>query len=114
MKSIIVTLIAMLINGCTYYQPAPVVYPTTVTTNKFNQSWSAVIGAFADQGVQITTQDQGAGIIQGNKESINVTGNIKKQANGSVRIQFDTSGATDQDPTLINRITRSYNSRMGR
>lgn len=114
MKFIIITLMAMLITGCTYYQPAPVVYPTTVTTNKFDQSWSAVIGAFSDQDVHITTQDRGAGIIQGNREGINFTGNIQTQANGSVRVQFDASGSTGRKPTTLELITKSYNSRMGR
>jgi hypothetical protein len=29
-------------------------------------------------------------------------------------VQFDTSGASAQDPGLIDRITRPYQSRMGR
>ena len=33
---------------------------------------------------------------------------------GSVRVEFTTSGATAQDPGLIDRVTRSYNARMGR
>ena len=114
MKFYSITLATVLITGCTYYQPAPVVYPVTVTTNKFDQSWSAAIGALADQGVYITTQNRGAGVVQGHRNGIDVTGNIHTQANGSVRVQFDTSGATNLDPTLIERITRSYNSRMGR
>jgi hypothetical protein len=39
---------------------------------------------------------------------------VRSQADGSVRVQFDTSGATASDPTLIDRITRSYNAYMGR
>ena len=114
MKIIIITLTAALITGCTYYQPVPGVYSTTVTTSKFDQSWSAAIGALSDQGVHITIQNRGAGVVQGTRDGIEVTGNIRTQADGSVRVQFDTSGATKRDPTLIDRITRSYNSRMGR
>ena len=111
--NIIITLITVLITGCTYYQPAPV-YSTTTSPSKFDRSWSAAVGAFADQGIAITSQDRGAGVIQGFRGGINVTGNIRTQADGSVRVQFDTSGATKTDPTLIQRISGSYNSRMGR
>jgi hypothetical protein len=112
--SIIITLTAALIAGCTYYQTTPGVYSTTATTSKFDQSWSAAVGALSDQGVRITSQDRGAGIVQGTRNGIKVTGSIRTQADGSVRVQFNTSGATNRDPMLIERITGSYNSRMGR
>ena len=111
---IIITLTTVLMTGCTYYRPAPVVYSTTTSPSKFDRSWSAAVGAFADQGIAITSQDRGAGVIQGSRGGINVTGSIRTQADGSVRVQFDTSGATKNDPTLIQRISGSYNSRMGR
>lgn len=120
MKIYITTLTTILISGCyyepapAYYQPAPAVYSTTSTTSKFNQSWSAVIGALSDQGIRITTQDRSAGIIQGTRYGINITGSVITQADNSVRVQFDTSGDTKSDPTLIERITKSYNGRMGR
>ncbi len=116
MKIIITALAAILISGCTYYQPvpAPAVYTTVNKTSKFDQSWSAVVGALADQGVRINVQDRGAGVIQGTRKDIEVTGNIRTQADGRVRVEFNTSGATKSDPTLIERITRSYNGRMGR
>lgn len=121
MKIFIIILTTALLSGCyyyrpapAYYQPAPAVYTSTSTTSKFDQSWSAVIGAFSDQGIRITTQDRGAGVIQGSRYGINITGSIRTQADNSVRVQFDTSGDTSSDPALIKRITRSYNSRMGR
>ncbi|RLA24977.1 MAG: hypothetical protein DRQ62_03885 [Gammaproteobacteria bacterium] len=107
-------LMAALMTGCTYYQqPATKAYSTN-RPSKFDQSWSAAIGAFADQGVHITTQDRGAGVIQGTRNGIEVTGNIRTQANGSVRVEFGVTGAKKNDPTLIQRITGSYNGRMGR
>ena len=114
MKIFAVTLTAALITGCSYYQTTPGVYSTTATISKFDQSWSAAVGALSDQGVRITFQDRGAGVVQGIRDGIEVTGNVRTQADGSVRVQFDTTGATKRDPTLIDRITRSYNSRMGR
>ncbi|MBT3811221.1 MAG: hypothetical protein HON51_13200 [Gammaproteobacteria bacterium] len=49
------------------------IYTTKSSTSKFDQSWSAVIGALSDQGVRITTQDRGTGIMQGTRYGIEVT-----------------------------------------
>jgi hypothetical protein len=32
----------------------------------------------------------------------------------TVRVEFNTSGATEEDPVLIDRISRSHDRRMGR
>ena len=74
----------------------------------------AAIGALRDQGVQITIEDRSAGIVRGTRNGINVTANLRTQADGSVRVEFNTSGATERDPALIDRISQSYNRRMGR
>jgi len=108
MKFFIIPLIALLMTACTYYQATP--GGTYSTLSKFDRSWSAAVGALADQDVRITTQDRGAGIIQGNYNGTEVTGDIRTQANGSIRVQFNTSG----NANIIDRITRSYNDRMGR
>jgi hypothetical protein len=68
----------------------------------------------ADEGVVITTQDRNAGIVRGARDGINVTGNVRVQADGSVRVEFNTTGETGRDPELINRISRAYDRRMGR
>lgn len=114
MKITLISLTILLMAGCTYYKPAPAPYSTTVKKSKFDQSWSAAIGALADQGVQIGTQDRSAGVIQGTRNDINITANIRTQADGSVRVAFNTSGATQRDPTFIDRVISSYNHRMGR
>ena len=41
-----------------------------------------------------------------------MTASVRQQADGSVRVQFDASGA--RDPGLIDRVSRGYDSRMGR
>jgi hypothetical protein len=105
----------VLLAGCTYYQPAPGTYTSSSSSvSKFDRSWSAVVGAFSDQGVRVTSEDRGAGVIQGSRNGIHVTGDVRQQADGSVRVQFDTSGDTSKDPGLIDRITQSYQRRMGR
>jgi hypothetical protein len=100
-----------LVGGCVVYEPVPVGYGRTAS---FDRSWNAAVGAMRDQGVTVTQEDRVAGVVRGTRGGINVTGSVQPQADGSVRVQFDTSGATSSDPTLIDRITRSYNARMGR
>jgi hypothetical protein len=102
---------AALLGGCVVYEPVPVGYSQPST---FDRSWNAAVGAMREQGVAITQEDRGAGIVRGSRGGINVTGSVRTQADGSVRVQFDTSGATATDPTLIDRLTRSYQAYMGR
>jgi GH25 family lysozyme M1 (1,4-beta-N-acetylmuramidase) len=64
--------------------------------------------------VQITSEDRANGVIRGRRGRIDVSANVRTQADGSVRVQFNTAGATAQDPTLIDRISRAYDQRMGR
>ena len=115
MKRCLLALIfaVVLIAGCSYYQTAPGTYVTTPVSS-FNRSWAAAIGALQDEGVRITSEDRGAGIVRGTRDGINVTANVRTQADGSVRVEFNTSGATERDPALIDRISQSYDRRMGR
>jgi hypothetical protein len=104
---------AAFVGGCNYYQTAPGTYAST-PVSRFDRSWSAAVGALQDQGVRITTEDRSAGIVRGARDGIDVTADIRTQADGSVRVEFNTAGATQRDPALIDRITQSYNRRMGR
>jgi hypothetical protein len=106
-------LAATLLGGCTYYQAAPGVYSTTPVSS-FDRSWGAAQAAFAEQGVPITREDRAAGVVSGTRDGIIVTANVRTQADGSVRVEFNTSGATAKDPDLINRMTAAYNRNMGR
>ena len=100
-----------LLGGCVVYEPVPVARSQPAS---FDRSWNAAVSAMREQGVTITQEDRGAGIVRGTRGGINVTGSVRPQADGSVRVQFDTTGATGGDPTLIDRITRSYQAFMGR
>jgi hypothetical protein len=109
--------LALALGGCVVYETAPGTYsviPPAPPATSFDRSWAAAAGALADQGVQVTTEDRAAGILRGSRGSINVSANVRTQADGSVRVEFGTSGATAQDPTLIERISQSYERRMGR
>lgn len=102
---------AALLGGCVGYEPVPAGYSRPAS---FDRSWNAAVNAMREQGVTITEEDRGAGVVRGTRGGIGVTGSVRPQADGTVRVQFDTSGATASDPTLIDRITRSYNAYMGR
>jgi hypothetical protein len=108
-------LVSALLTGCTYYQTAPGYYVTTpAAVSSFDRSWSAAVGAFEDQGVRITNEDRAAGFLRGTRDGIDVTANLRTLADGSVRVEFNTAGATGRDPDLINRVSSSYDRRMGR
>jgi len=100
------------LTACTYYAvPAPVGYQTS-TPASFDRSFAAATDALRDQGLTITKQDRANGIVVGTAGSATVTANVKQQGDGSVRVQFDAKGAND--PSLIDRVSRSYDGRMGR
>jgi len=107
------SLLAALCGGCTVYQVAPGVYAPAPASG-FDRSWNAALGAFADQGVAILAEDRASGVLRGRRGGIDVTANVRTQADGSVRVEFNTSGSTAQDPQLINRVSQSYDYRMGR
>jgi len=101
------------LTACTYYAvpTAPVAYQTS-TPASFDRSFAAATDALRDQGLTITKQDRANGIVVGTAGSATVTANVKQQGDGSVRVQFDAKGAND--PSLIDRVSRSYDGRMGR
>ncbi len=111
--SVVFVGILALVSGCTVYQVAPGTY-ATVPASKFDRAWSATVNAFLDQGVKISREDRESGAVRGTRNGIDVTGTVRTRADGSVQVQFDTSGATGRDPELIERISRSYDRRMGR
>jgi hypothetical protein len=115
-KRLTLAFAASLLAGCTYYvaQPGAYVSAPPAPMASFDRSWSAVVGALGDQGVRITSEDRDAGLVQGTRDGIGVVARVRTLADGSVRVEFNTSGATKRDPGLIDRISRAYDVRMGR
>ena len=97
------------LGGCYYYPPYPV---TTSTPASFDRSFSAASSAMRDQGLSIRSEDRGNGVIVGTQGGATTTGNIRQQADGTVRVQFDANGP--RDPALIDRVSRGYDAYMGR
>ncbi|WP_442283492.1 hypothetical protein [Variovorax sp. M-6] len=99
---------ALALSGCYYYgYPVPGMAPAS-----FDRSFSAAAGAMRDQGLTISVEDHRGGTIVGQLGAGTVTATVRQQADGSVRVQFDATGA--RDPALIDRVSRGYDARMGR
>jgi len=97
------------LSACTYY------VPTTVpgAPASFDRSFSAASGAMRDNGLSVTVEDRSAGRVVGAASAGgNVSASVRSQADGSVRVQFDSQEL--RDPTLLDRVVRAYEARMGR
>ena len=99
-----------LTEGCPYYAVPP---GTVITTPaSFDRSFAAAAGAMQDEGLAISVQDPGSGTIVGGLDGGVVQARVRQQADGSVVVRFDSKNA--RDPALLDRISRSYDRRMGR
>jgi hypothetical protein len=101
---------AVFLAGCVVYEP----YPGYYAGSNFDRAWNAALGGAQDAGVQVDSADPAAGLIRGAKSGIDVTVTVARQADGSVRVQFDSKGPTQNDPGLADRFSRAYDRRMGR
>ena len=107
---VLITFAALLpLTGCPYYVPAGTVVTTPAS---FDRSFSAAAGAMSDEGLAITVQDPASGTIIGNLNGTTVTAGVRQQPDGSVVVKFNSADA--RDPTLLQRISHSYDRRMGR
>jgi hypothetical protein len=100
--------------GCVVYDPYYPYGPPPSPTASFDRSWNAAVGALQGEGVVITQQDRAAGVIGGSLGGLSVTARVLTQADGRVRVEFNTSGSGAASQQLAERISRSYDNRMGR
>jgi hypothetical protein len=99
------------LTGCVVYEPVPVSAPSQPTPQqRFDRSWAAASGAMYDQGVNVTTQDRGSGVIRGERGGVTVTAVVETRPDGRIQVKFDSAG----DPALVQRVSESYERRMGR
>lgn len=102
---------AMGLAGCVVYDPYPYAY---AGPSAYERSWSAAVGALRDQGVQIGREDRSTGQIEGVRGPLTVRALVITQADGRIRVEFNTGGDLSADPGLSDRVSRSYDARMGR
>jgi len=102
-------IVGVLLAGCVVYEPYP--YPGG---SNFDRAWSAALGGAQDAGVTVSSAEPSSGMIRGSKDGIDVFVGVVRQADGSVRVQFDAKGPTQNDPGLADRFSRAYDRRMGR
>lgn len=98
--------------GCVAYEPV-VVSPQSTVQQRFDRAWAAASGAMYDQGLTITVQDRATGVIRGERGEMTITATLQTMADGSVQVRFKSSGTGGTDPGLINRVSDSYDRRMG-
>ena len=105
---------ALALGACTYYVmpdgtavQAGSGYPST-----FDRTFTAAALAMRDQGLAISVEDRARGTVVGSYGGGTVTANVRPQPDGSVRAQFDARDV--RDPGLIQRISDSYDRRLGR
>ncbi len=108
---IVILILAALWGGCTAHEPAPV---PVYYRSSFDRVWDSALGAAGDAGVKITSADRTTGIIRGATNSADVTISVMTQADGSIRVEFNSMSSKGQDPGLGDRFTGFYNRRMGR
>ena len=106
MRALILALFLVL-SGCTYY-----VAPGAPAS--FDRSWDAAVGALRDQGLDIVSADRASGVATGRRGMVDVTARVRSQADGSVRVEFNTPGSGAPDRELMERVSRAYDVRMGR
>ena len=97
------------LSSCYYPVPAGTV---VMTPASYDRSFAAAAGAMRDEGLALTVQDPASGNVVGKSDSGTVTASVRQQADGSVEVRFNSSDA--RDPTLLQRVSRGYDRRMGR
>jgi hypothetical protein len=103
---------AAALSGCVAYP-----YPPTgsYAPSTYDRAYDAALGALADQGLSITSQDRASGNIVGSRGAFAVTATVRPQADGTTQVAFTPRGeASGQDAGVVQRVVNAYNARMGR
>jgi len=97
------------LGGCVVYGPVPAYH---AAGSNFDRAWSAALGGAQDAGVTVASAEPSTGLIRGTADGGDVTVTVARQADGSVRVQFDARGPAQRE--LAERFSRAYDRRMGR
>ena len=113
-SGISILLLIAILAGCYVYGPPPGPYPYYYGASTYDRSWNAALAAMQDVGVSMVSSDRNGGVITGIKDGVDTSITISTQADGQVRVVFNSRGPSGQDPGLSNRIYQAYERRMGR
>ena len=113
LRRLVVVAALLSLGACVVYEPIPVSSQPTLQ-QRFDRSWAAAAGAMSDQGLTITSQDRGSGVIQGERGGTTVTATLQTLADGRIQVTFNSKGADSTAPGLVQRVSDSYDRRMGR
>ena len=108
---LVVFLATLWLGGCVVYEPVPVSSQPTLQ-QRFDRSWAAAAGAMSDQGVTVVAQDRGSGMIRGERGGTTITAMVETRPDGRVQVTFNSKGADDTG--IVQRVSESYDRRMGR
>ena len=95
--------------ACVYPEPVPVAIPS-----KYDRSFDAALAAATDVGVVVHSADRFLGRIVGEKAGAEVTIDLKRQADGTVKVEFSAPGSTETNPKLSEQWLSAYQRHMGR
>jgi len=90
-------------------EPVPVAIPS-----KYDRSFDAALAAATDVGVVVHSADRFLGRIVGEKAGAEVTIDLKRQADGTVKVEFSAPGSTETNPKLSEQWLSAYQRHMGR
>lgn len=107
----LLSVLTVLFGGCVVYEPVltPVYYGSS-----YDRVWDSALGAAEEAGVKITYADKAAGMVRGVTGSTDVAISVRTQADGRIRVEFNSKGPEGEDSDVNDRLTRLYNRRMGR
>jgi hypothetical protein len=100
------------VGACVVYEPV-VVSSGPSLQQRFERSWSAAAGAMVEQGLSITAQDRGAGVIRGERSGVMITARVETLADNRISVKFSATAPAAGDTGLIQRVSDSYDRRMG-
>ena len=65
-----------------------------------------------DQGVTVVSQDRGSGTIRGERGGTTITAMVEARPDDRIQVTFNARGGDDAG--LVQRVSDSYDRRMGR
>ena len=108
-------LLSVQLGGCYYYAgPPPGGVAPPPSASNYDVVWNNALRAAEEIGIQITSVDNGAGIIYGKRGSTDVKVLVARQNDGRTRVELDMKGQKPETQVLANDFFGAYDRYMGR